>query len=153
MPASPYEASREALATLLAAANGAGSFTYDLSAAVTIGAPPDTVRASPAVWLWCDRIRFDTDTTIGDYVAVQEIDVIGFVAGADNTPTERMRAAERLAHDFHLAIRSDRGLAGTVRDVRFVEVLALDGESTQMGTRYGVCLVRVEITQDIDGVP
>lgn len=153
MPASPYETAREALGTLLASADATGSFTYDLTGAVTLGAPPDAIRAQPAAWLWCDRIRFDTDTTVGDYVAVQEIDIFGAVAGASNTPTERARAAERLAHDFHLAIRSDRSLSGSVRDVRFVEVLALDGESTQMGSRYGVCLVRVEITQDIDGVP
>lgn len=153
MPASPLETARLALVALLQSADGNGSYTNDLSSAVYEGAPPDGFRQGLEVYVWCERVRYETSPLVplGDFVTVQEVDIMGAVPGGD-TPAARVRAAERLGQDLFLAIRTDRDLGDTVRDVRVVEITQIDGNSIQMGERLGVVLMRVEIAQDQDGV-
>ncbi len=156
MPASPMENVRDAIVTLLSTVvDGTGTYTYDLTGtgAVVNGAPPDSPMVAPVVYVWAEQSLTPQGPELGDYENQQQITLMGFVPGIDDTPAGRVTAAERLGYDLFLAFRSDRSLSATVNDCQFIGWNNFDGQQFGNGLKYGACVARVDVRYFLDGVP
>jgi len=128
-----------ALKTAMQGVNGAGSYTYDLSATdqVNIGAqwPPPIV---PYAYIRLVRVSTADTAPLGHYGRTVECQVFGFVHATADTAQARTTAAADLMDDLMLAIESDRKLGiGVVRDVH-VEATAFDGGDENFAPGFGV---------------
>jgi len=134
------------LATTLAGIDATGSYTYDLSDSDdriqwgALVAPP----LVPCVTLMDYREPVQHGPPLGAYERKGQVSVIGYVAGTEDTPKQRLLAACDLLRDIRLALEGDRGLGGVIRDL-VVEGEAFDGLEWGL-SQLGVVVVQVGIT-------
>jgi hypothetical protein len=136
-----------ALQTALAAANGTGSYNYDLSGTgrVQIGRPELLEPDPPRVWIedWEFGINrqaegYDAAPKGKDGVAL-DVTVLGYVAVSSSVSTVggRKLAATALASDLHRALAANRQIGGAL--MVNLAVATLDGGALELGD-YGVVL-------------
>lgn len=132
-----------ALRTAIQAADGTGSYTYDLSGTDTVilGEVIDAWKF-PQVILFVDRVDIQPlELTTEQHTLTAH--AVGYAAVTSDTASARLDSAADLAQDIHLALRADRSLGGTVIDVQRRSSVSV-GES-DTGDLFGVCDVQIVV--------
>lgn len=133
----------EAVKTALAAVDGTGVYTYDLSgsnAVVLFDGPP---RSPPFVNISTSRgVTSKHGLSLGDYERGMVVEILGCVSGSD-TPGERGLDALDLADDITAALEADRSLGGLVTDmtVRLTGVAGM----VERAPGLGACALELEV--------
>lgn len=118
----------------LQAINGSGGYHYDLSATgrvvVMRGLLPGMV---PGVMIYPLSFGSEHGPQLGRYRRNLSVMVVGAVAGAADTPSDRAFAAFDLLDDITAALEADRTLGGTVLDVLVSNVVLTGDEADAPG--------------------
>ena len=130
--------------TTLATINGAGSYTYDLSAAgrVTLGLNVEPPMA-PYVCIGDPSVDTSVDgMPLGYYERRGTIPILGWIDGDGSEGSEMLSACD-LLEDLMLALEADRSLNGNVRDLQ-VSAQTIDGSELQI-EGWGLVVASLEV--------
>jgi hypothetical protein len=129
-----------AVRTALAAVNGAGAYTYNLSAAhsrvygrPTRGSEP----TPPCAWIALGAMSSSHGPQVGRYRRNVEIDILAFAPTLEDSTEQRQNAGADLLDDICQAIESDRTLGGLLLDL-IIESATFDGAQAGMTGTAGV---------------
>ena len=109
-----------AVKSAISAVNGAGGYTYDLSATgvVQIGEPtPADGPQPPRVWIWVDAVIGEHGPELGGYKRSATINVRAEAASTGSSREDHLLAACDLLDDVSVGLQIDRTLVGRVLDV------------------------------------
>lgn len=144
---------REAVAARLAAVNGAGGYTYDLSATGRIVHASGEIETEriPGAAVWTTGFTRTPGLQMGYYTQTTRIGVAGFVPAASDDPGAGAAAAEDLADDLLTAIEGNRTLgleSSGVLDL-VIESAQLFGSSPTDGREFGAVYLEVVVTAEV----
>lgn len=138
-----------ALLAALAAIDGTGGYTYDLTSAGQITcqewSPDLPLSGNAGIWYWFqDEPESPPGEVLGYYQRSVTVQIIGVVRPSTNTAKERYLAASDLKADLQRALELDRCLGGAVDDVQ-LQSAAFDG--AELGVSDGgLCNVALLLT-------
>ncbi len=134
-----------AVKTALQTINGAGSYTYDLSATdkVKLGTPNMDGSLYPCAWIGAPELRSEHGPQLGRYRRTLTIPIWGMAAATSSSTEERGLVASDLLDDIAVALETDRTLGSRVLDI-IVQGATFDGDEVGIpGVGLAVAVVEV----------
>ncbi len=123
--------------------DGAGGYTYDLSADQQVrggryARPP---ASAPFVCVWLDQIQDSVGPSMGEYSETALFSMRGWVSASPAHPEDRQVRAHALLDDLRRALRADVTLGGLVLTCELaLRVLTEDPVSPEKASAYGQVL-------------
>ena len=130
--------------TALELINGAGVYTYDVSdgQSVIFGAEVYPARA-PRINIFEISVATDFDAPLSEYRRLINLQLVGYVAAANDTPESKVKAANNLLNDIMRALEADAQLSSTIIDLD-VDARTFDGLEFGLNS-MGIVYAQVEL--------